>query len=45
MAFGSTYSPMYPLDVEKNEANSISAYSPPISIITFLKEWNCDPSA
>ena len=33
-----TYSPMYPLDVEKKDANSMLAYSPPISAITFLNE-------
>jgi len=41
----STYSPIKPLDVDINDANSISAYSPPISFATFLNEWNSDPLA
>ena len=40
-----TYSPMYPLEVDMNEASSISLYFGPISIRTFLKEWKAEPSA
>ena len=33
-----TYSPIYPLDVDINEASSMLLYSGPISVSTFLKE-------
>ena len=33
-----TYSPIYPLDVDINDASSRSLYSGPNSVITFLNE-------
>ena len=39
------YSPINPLEVDINDVSSMSLYSGPISIRTFLNEWNADPLA
>lgn len=37
---------MKPLEIEWKEASSCrAAYGGPISVSTFLNEWNCEPSA
>ena len=40
-----THSPMKPLDVDMNDASSMSEYSGPSSVITFLNEWKAEPLA